>query len=387
MSGKAMLLCLALGGAGLKSLEAQDAQFARGANLSFPGGSIRVTEPNVVLFGSPWSNEGHQVRFRFSVRYPIASFGVAEKEIVRAALDQWPRSARSSSPQAGDWEASIVHVAREALYSTYTLLREDAYRQCECSEQQVDLLALDSLRSIPIEELLRKTSALNTETGTYSEKSVAQELRRRSLSGVYFTYRQNSFWDLFLPEASAPFLDNNYSPGFSLVLAPGELGWGPGEWWPTLQAYYVHESNGREESESASPNRSLFRVGGRADFRTLRDPVSGHIDLWRTVQKAQENSNVEAFAGSSEIGAYIKPRSGLSFGQFGMQVLVRIDPWRTKGHAPLFKNVEFNVFLNPFPEGWWRASFVLSYFRGTGQYLLDYQNRYRQFKWGLAFIR
>jgi Phospholipase A1 len=95
----------------------------------------------------------------------------------------------------------------------------------------------------------------------------------QSQTGLYFTYRQNSFWHLY--EESAPFFDNNYSPGSMFYWELDR----DSAWSPAIRAFVQHESNGRDGAASRGWNQAGLGLDLGHPETT---PLYGTVAAWTT---------------------------------------------------------------------------------------------------------
>ena len=216
-----------------------------------------------------------------------------------------------------------------------------------------------------------------------------EEISYSEVSGFYFHYRQKSLWNIY--DGSSPFYDNNYMPGVSLNLRAGDFQWTynrldslgiPQSWNPSLGIGVSHESNGRDtrpsllESPNRSWNRAFVGVGVGAPRST---PVSGGVTLWHSFGLADENSDMDRFAGRGQIDFYLAPDG---FGDVSAHVSSQI-----LGKS-FFTNVEVNLL---YPLGKlidrFRPSFMIQFFHGYGENMLNYGEKHTNVRVGIALIR
>jgi outer membrane phospholipase A len=185
-----------------------------------------------------------------------------------------------------------------------------------------------------------------------------------------------------LYEESAPFFDNNYSPGAMAYLELDRTS----KLSPAIRAFVQHESNGRDGAAS----RSWNQVGGGVD---LGDPERSlwyaTATGWIPFGVADENPALPDFAVRGEVKLYFQPWIGKKFrlDQRGFSVALR-----TLGKHGI-SNVEAAGYLGfGSPSGGQvqprvTPSLMLHVFRGYAENLLTYQERRTAVRMGFAFIR
>ena len=113
---------------------------------------------------------------------------------------------------------------------------------------------------------------------------------------LWFGYTQLSLWQLFNSQISAPFRETNYEPEVYLsFLTRAEL---LGFKLRTVNAGFVHQSNGRAEPLSRSWNRVF------ADFQLLRGDFALSFKPWVRIKEDPEEDNnpdIENYLGRYEL--------------------------------------------------------------------------------------
>ena len=120
---------------------------------------------------------------------------------------------------------------------------------------------------------------------------------------LWFGYTQVSFWQLFNGAISAPFRETNYEPEVYLsFLTRAEL---LGFKLRTVNAGFVHQSNGRAEPLSRSWNRVF------ADFQLLRGDFALSFKPWVRIKESPEEDNnpdIENYLGRYELRLFYQWR-------------------------------------------------------------------------------
>jgi phospholipase A1 len=120
---------------------------------------------------------------------------------------------------------------------------------------------------------------------------------------LWFSYTQVSWWQLFNKQISAPFRETNYEPEFYVSFLTGyEL---LGLKLRSVDAGFVHQSNGRAEPLSRSWNRVF------ADFKLLRGDFAVSFRPWLRIKEDPQQDNnpdIRDYLGSYELRAYYQWR-------------------------------------------------------------------------------
>jgi phospholipase A1/A2 len=202
----------------------------------------------------------------------------------------------------------------------------------------------------------------------------------QSQTGLYFTYRQNSFWHLY--EDSAPFFDNNYSPG-------GMFYWEldrDAALSPAIKAFVQHESNGRDGAASRGWNQAGLGFDLGNPETTM---FYGTFAAWKPFAVDNEHPALPDYAGRAEIKLYFQPLIGKDYrlDQLGFSLATRVLG------SSVLRNVEGALYLSPFnptggqPQPPFTPSLVVQIFHGYAENLLTYRERHTVLRVGVAFIR
>jgi phospholipase A1 len=208
-------------------------------------------------------------------------------------------------------------------------------------------------------------------------------------TGIHFSFRQNSFWNIY--SESAPFLDNNYNPGVFVyldgadVIEPRLKDARSYTWWyfPSFKFAVEHESNGRDSVASRGWNRVIGSV-------ELGDPrlhkVYSSASFWGVFGGLSGNPDLKETNGRGEVRLYWQPllrnkKGGLD--RFGFSVFARV------GGRRAIVSTETSIYGNPFyhAKNSWAPTFMAQLFCGTGQFLLDHRRDECALRLGTAFIR
>ena len=198
-----------------------------------------------------------------------------------------------------------------------------------------------------------------------------------SQTGVYLGYTQNSFWNFF--DNSYPFNDNNYKPELTVVLETSKNKDTPFK--PVLKVSLNHESNGVKGPR----DRGWDRILGGIDFCHIQNGgVFGGLDLWATVHTNKNNSDIRMYAGDGVLKfGYFRLKNDLML--WGISNNTRVCFNNCK-----FTSNELDFYCNPFrnlSSSWrWMPSFMVQYFSGTGEYLLNYKVHSRSLRIGFTFL-
>lgn len=195
-------------------------------------------------------------------------------------------------------------------------------------------------------------------------------------SGLYAAYTQNSFWHFY--DDSAPFFDNNYSPGLLAYYAFGADG--PEFEGIALFAGVVHESNGRDLPHSRGWQRTVVGATAGAVNRT---PVSGTLSLWNPWDEEDTNPDLVDYAGRGELTLFLQPwADDGDAGPLTMQLRTRLFGSRA------VRNVELNLMGDvPFLGRWLLPQPFVQVFSGYAENLLTYDEKRTVVRVGLGLLR
>lgn len=190
----------------------------------------------------------------------------------------------------------------------------------------------------------------------------------------YFGYTQTSLWDL--DSASKPFRDTSYRPSLFYFndnitghpLGPSRLG---------LQAGLEHESNGKDGPDSRSINIAFVRP-----TLSFGDPGDYHLSispkLWVYLDR-DDNRDIDDYRGYFDLQLkYGKPE--------GWQLSTNLRKGEKSDYGSVQVDLSYPLtrFLFRNMDGY----FLVQYFNGYGESLLDYNQKLRsQFRVGFAVVR
>ena len=182
---------------------------------------------------------------------------------------------------------------------------------------------------------------------------------------LWFGYTQQSFWQLYNFDNSAPFRETNYEPelllnfriDYNLLGMKGRI----------INLGFNHQSNGRTEPLSRSWNRIVGNFGFEKNNFTL------FLKTWYRIPESREdddNHDLEDYMGPGEIWGYY----------FWKNQRVRLM---------LRNNFHFHENRGALQLDWSipvieKIGFQIQYFNGYGESLLDYNHHVNRI--GIGFI-
>ncbi|WP_245957999.1 phospholipase A [Marinomonas piezotolerans] len=173
-------------------------------------------------------------------------------------------------------------------------------------------------------------------------------------SSLWFAYTQQSYWQAYNSDASAPFRDTNYEPEAFIVTNPDLSFFGNKL---TYLHYGVnHQSNGQQKPLSRSWNRVYL------DFIFERDNTVVSIKPWyRIPEPSDDNDNpdIDRYMGYGELNV-IHVIDDVSY-----EVMLR-NNLRSENKGAIRLGVNFPL--------WGKVRGYGQYFEGYGQSMLDYNN-------------
>jgi len=197
-----------------------------------------------------------------------------------------------------------------------------------------------------------------------------------ALRSFYFGFTQRSLWDI--QANSSPFYDTSYMPELiyesQSVIEPEA---GGGAKWLGYQIGLKHESNGREGLASRSLNMVYFRPGvafGRFDGWSLI--VAPRI--WTYVSDLDNNPDIRDYRGNAELLLVLGKNEGLSLALTG-----RLGRGGRKGslQADFSVPVRFDRMFD------FATYFLIQYWEGYSESLIDYNQRTSSLRAGFSFVR
>jgi len=226
------------------------------------------------------------------------------------------------------------------------------------------------------------SSPTHPDGGTYpqyrqTEAELQLSLRAKVLQDVllphadlWFAYTQQSIWQLWNGQDSAPFRSSDYQPeAIYVVPVPDKLGDLGGGWrWRMMLAGFAHESNGYGLPLSRSWNYAYLGTAFTRDDVALR----ARYNVRAGEQGVDDNPHITDWIGSTELTAAWLP------GETTMQLTARTSfkDWnrgslKFEWTRPLFAGR---------PDG---LRWYVQLFSGYGETMLDYNHRQNSI--GLGF--
>ncbi|MGB7393453.1 MAG: phospholipase A [Pricia sp.] len=171
---------------------------------------------------------------------------------------------------------------------------------------------------------------------------------------LYVTYTQKAFWDVF--KESFPFREINFNPTVGL----GKPIFDKNKQLKGLAAvYYEHESNGRDSIFSRSWNRLSIEYSTKIGRKTL-----AKIKAWVPFAYQEGNPDILEYTGLGEL----RLSREISRDKLYLEVLLRKGlGWNTQG---AFRP---RIYYNPFERNRSNQYFMLEWYVGQAESLMDYQ--------------
>lgn len=182
---------------------------------------------------------------------------------------------------------------------------------------------------------------------------------------LWFAYTQQSYWQLYNVNESAPFRETNYEPELLLNLRPDLEAYGFK--LRTVTFGLNHQSNGRSEPLSRSWNRIVGSVG------IERGPFTLLAKGWYRIPESRrddDNRDINRYMGPGELQGYFR------WGSQRLGVTLRNNCRFHDNHGAVL--VDWSM---PLLE---KVGLYVQYFNGYGENLLDY-DRYAN-RIGVGFI-
>lgn len=179
---------------------------------------------------------------------------------------------------------------------------------------------------------------------------------------LYFAFTNQSWWQVYAPDASSPFRENSYEPEFFWRFKTNWNKWGMHG--SLIDLGFAHQSNGRAGSLSRSWNR-LY-----ANFIFDKGNMAYSVKPWLIVGETNENPNIEDFFGYGEFRfAYVHGRHTIA----GM-LRNNFKSDDNKGAVELTWSRPLSGKIRVYAQ----------YFYGYGESLLDYDVRTNRIGIGVA---
>ena len=130
--------------------------------------------------------------------------------------------------------------------------------------------------------------------------------------GLWAAYTQQSQWQLYNGDTSAPFRDNNYMPELFVSYRP-DVDLGGGFNWKLLNVGYNHQSNGRSDLLANGTNNGLSRSWDRlfAEFGVEREDLALFGTVWYRLPESStkdDNPDITDYYGYGKLSALYRWR-------------------------------------------------------------------------------
>jgi phospholipase A1 len=195
------------------------------------------------------------------------------------------------------------------------------------------------------------------------------------LTGTHLAYSQTSLWDW--NGSSAPFFDSSYRPEL-LYFRKRLIGGRATNWFGLdFQAGFLHESNGRDESDSRSLNIAYVRP--RLVFGKDTGPQLTLMPrAWVYVGDVDDNPDIADYRGYADLRAVFGWKRGLQISALG-----RIGQHLSHGSAM----IDATYPLMQPPYGSFSIYLHVQYFTGYGESLIGYKDRSEVLRAGISLYR
>lgn len=193
-------------------------------------------------------------------------------------------------------------------------------------------------------------------------------------NGLYMGYTQRSLWDVGAP--SSPFFDTSYMPELMWESLASTAAVTRGSSWLGYQAGLQHESNGRDGAQSRSLNqvyvRPLVKAVSLDGWDLLLAPK-----VLSYLSGLKDNPDIPRYRGYVEWMAVLGKNDG--------PALIIID--RAGSHFDrnsLEVNLTFPLRVRRLD---FASYFLVQWFEGYGESILDYNHRSSILRGGIALVR
>lgn len=197
-----------------------------------------------------------------------------------------------------------------------------------------------------------------------------------ALRGLYFGYTQRSLWDL--DADSSPFYDTSYMPELIFesqsLVDPGSPGGGK---WLGYQLALKHESNGRDGLSSRSLNtvyaRTAFSFGRLDGWNLLVIPR-----VFAYVSDLGNNPDIAQYRGNADLVIVVGRNDGVALSLTG-------QAGRGLRHGSLQADLSIPVKFDRLFD--FATYFLVQYWDGYGEDLLQYNQRTTSLRFGFSLVR
>ena len=194
------------------------------------------------------------------------------------------------------------------------------------------------------------------------------------LKGINFAYTQRSLWDI--TGNSSPFYDTSYMPEFFYAITSTSTKRFLGFRFLGAQAGYGHESNGRAGPESRSMNklflRAAFAAGNPDGWHFIVSPK-----VWAYVADMSDNPNLDDYRGYGELTLTCVKNNSL-----GVSVFLRAGQSLRYGAMQVDATYPLDALYKNFA-----AYFLVQYWNGYGESLLNYDKHTQTVRFGISLVR
>lgn len=221
-----------------------------------------------------------------------------------------------------------------------------------------------------------RTSEMRLQLSVRSKvaKDLLRSERAEALDSLWFSYTQQSYWQLFTPAVSRPFRSTDYEPEI-LYVRPLQSA-DPGRWRVRYAGLSLnHQSNGQALPLSRSWNRLILMAGAERGGLQLQGRV------WKRLLEdadADDNPGIQSFLGRAELQA--SQRIG---NEHVLQATVRHNLERT-GRGSLRLEWLHTLARDDAAPAFGSLQLHMQLFSGYGDSLLDYNRRRTVFSVGLS---
>ncbi|GAA0854421.1 phospholipase A [Aliiglaciecola litoralis] len=195
-------------------------------------------------------------------------------------------------------------------------------------------------------------------------------LKDDSVSGLYMGFTAVSFWQVYNSQASKPFRETNYEPEIFYSWQTNYQFLGIE--FNQAQVGFNHQSNGQSGAKSRSWNRlfasALFSDEDSIYYLKTWYRIKEEVKKTPTSATGDDNPDITGFLGHFELGY------GKKVGNFNILTLLRNNlKSDNKGSIELHLAYPINK----------RYDFVLQYFNGYGDSLIDYNHHQQRISMGV----
>lgn len=194
------------------------------------------------------------------------------------------------------------------------------------------------------------------------------------LDGLYFAYTQKSFWQAFDTKNSSPFRETNFNPEMFYRIEPGRFPRLPEKMGLDLGG--EHESNGQKAPVSRSWNKlyaaPFFQFKHTLVYTKLWYRVPEEDKPYEGAAEGDDNPDIHRYLGYGELHVYQN-----LFGDHSIHAMGRATSHNRGAFA-----LNYNATIPKL-----HCSFIVHFFTGYGESLIDYDNSVTRVGAGLSFTR